>query len=183
MTVKPKSLADLMVLGALLLVPIGASAQNSNSAEHNGLLHELQTSAFAYLMYEPVQVTYSVTNISGQPIAFEFPCTGWSQQVVVYDPSGQLIWSDPNGCDDEMWSDTLGPGESYLMMPTWDMFNYETWEFIDTPGVYTVEGRFPAFAPAGYAFSLSVDIIIFDGTAQVADPSEATWGAIKALYR
>jgi hypothetical protein len=175
--------AGLVALGALLVLPASSVAQNSNTAEHNGLRHELQTDESAYLMYEPVQITYSVTNISGQAIAFEFPCTGMSQGVGVFDPSDELIWADPPSCDDTIWADTLAQGASYLTTPTWNMFNYETWEFIDTPGVYRVQGGFPAYLPPGYWFSLSVYITIFDASAHVAEPAEASWGVIKALYR
>jgi hypothetical protein len=167
---------------ALLAMPALSSAQNAVSEEHNGLLHELQTNAAMYWMHEPVEITYSVTNVSPDSILLGFSCGYHAVFIWIYDPSMTWIWVDPVGCLDVMWGDTLHVGESYSKNPTWHMWNYDIHDFVDEPGVYTIEGELHTWLP-DYYYSVSVPIQILDPAAMVGDQLPSTWSAIKALYR
>ena len=172
----------LVVLIAILGVAASAYAQNAVSEVHNGLQHELQTDAFMYWMHDPVEISYSVTNVSSDSVALGFSCGYHSLFIWIIDPSMTLIWLDPQGCLDVMWGDTLHVGESYSKTPTWDMWNSELGALLDEPGVYTIEGELHTTTP-GFQHSVSVTIEVLDPATAVPSELRSTWSRVKSLYR
>ena len=174
------------VLAAVLITVLGApqfsSAQNAISEEHNGLLHELQADAFMYWMHDPVELSYSVTNVTQDSIVLGFSCGYHAIFIWIFDPSMTPIWTDPLGCLDVMWGDTLHGGQSYSKSPTWHMWNYDIGAYVDEPGTYTIEGELHTWMP-DYAHSVSVTIDILDPATSIPEAPPSTWGRVKSLYR
>jgi hypothetical protein len=164
---------------------VTASGANSVEAVHEGLRHYLATDQYQYTLSDSVQITYSVTNVTEDPIHILMSyclCEIW---VSVHDPDGDSIWGEPRGCPAEVCWETLEPGESYLLNPIWDMMDLQTGQPIETPGVYTVEGELKTMDPALY-FGLLLEIEIVDASSGVPETNEslpATWSLLKTLYR
>lgn len=107
----------------VIALPLTALSGNSNSAVHSGLLHKIETDKYSYQLIECVQISYVVTNTTEDPIEVgrAYSCSPlWNY---AYDPSPELIWSDPAGCVHEAWWDTLDPGEPYVRESSWDMYD------------------------------------------------------------
>ena len=172
----------LVVLIAVLGAASSTSAQNAVSEEYNGLLHELETDAFMYWMHDPVEISYSVTNVTQDSILLGFSCGYHAIFIWIFDPSMTPIWVDPQGCLDVMWGDTLHVGESYSKSPTWHMWNFDIGGYVDEPGTYTIEGELHTWMP-DYAHSVSVTIDILDPATSVAEGLPSTWSRVKSLYR
>jgi hypothetical protein len=171
----------------LLVVPwSAASAVNSNEGEHAGLLHRIVTDEYYYVLTDSVQISYTVTNITAEPIGILLPMVNCPLWIRVYGPQGgEAIWVDPPGCLDEAGGVWLLPGESLWREAVWDMRNIYTGQLIDEPGEYAVEGELFALDPE-IRFAIEVQIEIMDPATGL--PAEelslpSTWTTMKALYR
>jgi hypothetical protein len=154
--------------------------------EHAGLLHRLETDECYYSLTDSVHVSYTATNVTGEPLHILFPDISCPLWIRVYEPQGgDVVWIRPVACFCEEGWGTLLPGESCTLCAVWDMRNAYTGQPIDEPGSYTVEGELAAADPAIW-FRIALEIVIMDPPAGVADDQESplgTWGAIKSLYR
>jgi hypothetical protein len=169
----------VLVLGAPSLV----LASNSNSAEHGGLLHVIETDKYLYQLPEFVHISYSVSNVSGGPLEVALGWCWCPIPVAVADPSTTTVWCAPCGCVDEACLDTLAVGESYSKHVTWDMYDTNTEQLIEELGVYTVWGDLATYDPDLW-FTIDLKIEIEESPTAVPDSSEPeAWGIIKAMYR
>jgi hypothetical protein len=174
------TLTVALVLAAL--APADCVAEWSVSVDYGGLFHTLSVDERAYWLGDTVHISYSVTNTTEDTIFLDFGCLYHALFVDVYDPSQNLIWRDPAGCQNEIWFDLFEPGEIYSKVTQWDMYSFETHAYIDEPGTYTVMGRLKTLVPE-HAHSVSLAIEIGDSSTIVPEPEPGTWGRIKSLYR
>jgi len=154
------------------------------SSEHMGLLHVLETDQVAYTLSDTVFISYTVTNVSDTTAHILLALLHCPTFVQIYEPSGDLIWSNPAGCVDEAGWGTLLPGEAYSNQPMWDMTLGVSGVPIDEPGIYRITGHLTAYDE--YGFGMELDIAIVDPTSDVlSEPGDlvGTWGLLKSLFR
>jgi hypothetical protein len=171
-------------VAALLILWAGTlCAQHSYSEEHMGLLHTIATDAGEYCMIGTVAISYTVTNVTAEPIVLELGEGGHPIFHYVFDPEMFLVYAEPSAGLPVTWTDTLDPDESYFLGSEWDMIDYGDWPWfpIDEPGTYTVQGRLGAFWPEGIGLEVNLPIEILDCSAGVEE-LEGSWSRIKALY-
>jgi hypothetical protein len=181
---------SLALVAALLLVPATLSATHSVSHEEHGFRYYLATERDTYVTYEYVPIEFSVTNISGDKLAFFSPCSDIFMCIMIWDPVGPfhpepvVIWYDGCGCMDEVTGHTLEPDGSYVREPVWDMHNIYSGDPIWRTGTHTIEAGFSAFDLEwqSIGYTLTLDFEVLPGAASAQEPSE-TWGTIKRLYR
>lgn len=165
---------------AFLLVTAQAAATNSASAEHNGILHYIETDKYTYELPETVVVLYVATNIGTEPLTImQSQCTC---PIVARcrDPFDTVIWQDPV-CGDVLCPDVLDPLESYELLTAWDMYNGATGELVQEPGIYVIEGKLQTPDPdLWFVIPLPIEITERPTT---APELPKTWGIIKGLYR
>lgn len=169
---------------ALLLVALPtlcASTECVSSEEHSGLFHLVQTDECIYAVPDSVRISYSVTNVTSDPIEI-----GWSWrcsplQLIIYDPDQAIIWAEPNSCPDETWIDTLAVGDYYVKEATWDMRIMPGGDLVQQEGVYTIRAKLKTFYPSLYFWVEHPIEILGESSGLPGEP--ARWGRIKALYR
>lgn len=167
-----------LALPVFSLTSVSALA-NSTSVAHEGLLHYLETDRYSYVLIESVYVSYTVTNMTEDPVTVGLSQCGCPIVSRVRNPSSVVLWQHPS-CVDEFCEDVLDPGESYVLDAIWDMTDGSTEEPIEDPGVYTVQGKLQVLGSLGYVVDLEIEIL----DPQSGTPDEPSkWGRIKALYR
>ena len=155
------------------------------SENTSGLLHVLEVEPTVCTFDDSVQICYSVTNVTDEPITICLwynLCPVW---VYVYDPTNDLVWGDPEGCFCSAGPKTLQPGESFVRDPLWGMCTYFCEDYVDMPGVYRVESELTSMDPEYYT-RLQMPLLIVDSLTDVAEFGATvpkTWGRLKALYR
>ncbi|MCK4409599.1 MAG: hypothetical protein KAW67_05910 [Candidatus Eisenbacteria sp.] len=157
------------------------AAANMVSAEHEGLLHVLQTDQYQYVLHDSVSISYTVTNVSGDTMYILFSLVGCPLWNMVYSPGHSLVWSDPMGCVDEAGWRTLVPDESLCRYSIWDMTVGATGNPISHPGLWIVESHIAAYDPLAFGVDLLIEIL--DPTSVPEDALPKTWTSIKAMCR
>ena len=164
-----------------------SGAANRNSIIHNGLLHYIETDAAMYWMHGPVDISYSITNVTEDSIGLTFSCMhggiDYQLWVRIYPPDGPIAWADPPGCYYPGWYGVLGPGESYSRETTWDMWNMIHEHYITQPGMWRIRGSDFIVSPPEYHHWVDVEIEILDPATGMEEGPPRTWSVIKALYR
>ena len=175
------------VLGALLVVTpsLGSATENSNAEEHAGLLHLIQTDEFCYVIGDSVRISYTVTNVTTEPIGILLPMVSCPVWLRVYAPGGgEELWVDPPGCTGEAGGIWLQPDETMRRDDVWPMRSIYTGQPIDEPGVYAAEGELFTIDSSIY-FTIEVGFQVLDESSGIA-PGETelpvSWGTIKAIY-
>lgn len=166
----------IAVVAALLC---SAAAANMVSAEHEGLLHVLQTDQYYYVMHDSVFIDYTVTNVSGDTMYILFALAGCPLRNMVYSPGYSLVWADPAACFGvEDWL-TLVPDESLHKYSIWDMTVGATGNPISHPGLWNIDSHITAYEPLAFGVALQIDILDPTSVSENALPS--TWSRIKAM--
>jgi hypothetical protein len=174
------------VLAVMLMLPSASTAQHSNSAVHNGLLYAIETDASMYWMYSQVAVSYSVTNVTQDPIHLTLECMKdggvWDPLLLrIFPPDGPIAWWDPVGCYWMYTDDVLAPGASFLKEITWDMVTVSGGH-VNQTGTYTIKGSMYVSEPE-YNYTIALGIELLDPASGVSDGLPDSWSTIKALYR
>jgi hypothetical protein len=181
-----------VTLVALLLLPGQAAATHSASWDEHGLNYYFATTGDTFAMYEDVPMVYIVSNTTEDTLIIEHPCSGLGGiSFIVWSPAsgsrpdGGVVWGCC-GCFDEDWIDAMEPGETYVRDVDWPMWDMYEEALITEAGTYTLEGEFRAFFFPGHEFighAFTLEVGILYPPAATAFELEASWAAIKALYR
>lgn len=181
-----------LCLAFLVAVPTLVAA-NGVYLEQNGFAYFLWTERDTYATYEHVPIRFSVTNISGDTINYLSPCGEVFMCVRVWDPlepvspwhpESVVVWESGCFCVAVISEQSIGPGDSYVREPVWDMSNMNTGTLIQRTGTHTLDAVFAAYDDEWNSLgcSLSLQFEVTPVAASVPE-REPTWGAIKALCR
>ena len=169
-----------VILAAIFMTAAAGSASNSASSEHMGLLHTIEVDSDWYEFWEIVPATYTVTNITGDPLYIGFPQGDLFIEIIA--PGDSLVWRQPEGVVPVVHYETLPAGESWVRAFDWDMTDRNTWEPITETGVYVARGWLNAFYPEGMFWSVDVEFLVTEPAAGLQD-EPTSWGRLKALHR